>query len=120
MIPTEMIRKLIRSCRWIIFFSAMNGWLVFMMTRSIDKLIASDGDVITFAIKVVILVALMTMWFLPWIRYLRRFETNLNDKIQRETYETVELLHNKHLFKDTEIDWKMVAEAAEKLQQDKS
>lgn len=120
MIPTEMIRKLIRSCRWIIFAGAMNGWLVFIMTRSIDKLIAEDGDVITFATKIVILGAIMSMWFLPWVRYLRRFETKLNDKIQRETYETVELLHNKHLFTDTEIDWKMVAEAAEKLQQDKS
>ena len=120
MIPTQMIRKLIRSYRWVIFIGGLNGWLVFAMTRSLDKMIAEDGDVRIFALKIVILAAIMTSWYLPWIRFIRKFETNLDNKITEETYELIELLQNKHIFKNTEIDWKMVAEAAEKLQQDKS
>ena len=117
MIPVKLTRNLIKSFRRLLFTSVMNELMIAVIIRNIYK---HNDNTVLVAVGCVLLGVVFVITIVPWLCYINTVERVLDDKIQRETYELIELLQNKHLFKDTEIDWKMVAEAAEKLQQDKS
>ena len=117
MIPVKLTRNLIKSFRRLLLTSVMNELMITVIIRNICK---HNDNTVLVAVGCVLLGVVFVITIVPWLRYINTVERVLDDKIQRETYELIELLQNKHLFKDTEIDWKMVAEAAEKLQQDKS
>ena len=117
MIPVKLTRNLIKSFRRLLLTSVMNELMIAVIIRNIYK---HNDNTVLVAVGCVLLGVVFVITIVPWLRYINTVERVLDDKISEETYELIELLQNKHLFKDTEIDWKMVAEAAEKLQQDKS
>ncbi len=117
MIPVKLTRNLIKSFRRLLFTSVMNELMIAVIIRNIYK---HNDNTVLVAVGCLLLGVVFVITIVPWLRYINTVERVLDDKISEETYELIELLQNKHLFKDTEIDWKMVAEAAEKLKQDKS
>lgn len=117
MIPVKLTRNLIKSFRRLLFTSVMNELMIAVIIRNIYK---HNDNTVLVAVGCVLLGVVFVITIVPWLRYINTVERVLDDKISEETYELIELLQNKHLFKDTEIDWKMVAEAAEKLKQDKN
>jgi len=116
MIPAKLTRNLIKSFRRLLLASVMNELMIAIIVRNIYK---HNDNTVLVAVGCVLLGVVFVITIIPWLRYINTAERVLDDKISEETYEIVTLLRDNQIFENTEIDWKKVSEAAEKLQQDK-